>query len=88
MASDRVSKASEAAKAAQTNPYLQRLVEDAELRDTLRAAYGSARSAYGRMTNGKPATQALLEDKKLQQELKQAIGSLRDVAAAASVARC
>lgn len=78
MASNRFSKASEAAKSAQSNPYLQRLVEDAELRDTLRAAYGSARSAYGRMTNGKPATQALFEDKKLQQELKQAIGSLRD----------
>jgi hypothetical protein len=75
---DRFSKASEAAKAAQSNPYLQRLVEDAELRDTLRSAYGSARSVYGRMTNGKPATQALFEDQKLQQELKQAIGSLRD----------
>ena len=78
MASERFSKASEAAKAAQSNPYIQRLVEDAQLRDTLRSAYGSARSAYGRMSNGKPPTQALFEDKKLQQELKQAIGSLRD----------
>jgi hypothetical protein len=77
-AKDRINKASEAAKAAQSNPYLQRLVEDAELRDSLRSAYGSVRSAYGRMTNGKPATQALMEDRKLQQELKQAIGSLRD----------
>jgi hypothetical protein len=75
---DRLSKASEAAKAAQSNPYLQRLIEDAELRSSLRSAYGSARSAYGRMTNGKPATQALFEDRKLQEELKQAIGSLRD----------
>jgi hypothetical protein len=77
-AKDRFSKASEAAKAAQSNPYLQRLIEDAQLRDSLRAAYGSARSVYGRMTNGKPATQALFEDRKLQAELKQAIGSLRD----------
>jgi transcriptional accessory protein Tex/SPT6 len=75
---DRFSKASEAAKAAQSNPYLQRLIEDAQLRSSLRSAYGSARSAYGRMTNGKPASQALFEDRKLQEELKQAIGSLRE----------
>jgi hypothetical protein len=75
---DKFSKASQAARAAQSNPYLQRLIEDAELRSSLRSAYGSARSAYGRMTNGKPASQALFEDRKLQAELKQAIGSLRD----------
>src|ERR1700730_9843322 len=77
-AKDRISQAGEAARAAQRNRYLQRLVQDEELRGSLLAAYGSARSAYGRMTNGKPATQALFEDRKLQEELKQAIGSLRD----------
>jgi hypothetical protein len=75
---DRIGKASEAARAAQRNRYLQRLIEDEELRGSLLAAYGAARSAYGRMSNGKPATQALFEDRKLQRELKDAASALRD----------
>ncbi len=55
-----------------SNRYLQRLIEDEELRSSLLSAYGAARSAYGRMSNGKPAAQALFEDRKLQQELKDA----------------
>ncbi|HEV7162449.1 MAG TPA: hypothetical protein VGN25_04265 [Solirubrobacteraceae bacterium] len=78
-AKDRLSKAEEAAKAAQKNPYLQRLMEDDELRSSLLAAYGAARNAYGRMSNGKPPAKALMEDRKLQNELKNAAGALRDV---------
>jgi hypothetical protein len=78
-AKDRINKASEAARAAQRNRYLQRLIEDEELRGSLFTAYGAARSAYGRMSNGKPATQALFEDRKLQRELKEAANALRDV---------
>ncbi len=77
-AKDRINKASEAARAAQRSQYLQRLLEDEELRGSLLTAYGAARSAYGRMTNGKPATEALFEDKKLQRELKDAATALRD----------
>ncbi len=75
---DRLGKASEAAKAAQENRYVQRLIEDDELRANLLAAYGAARSAYGRMTNGKPAGKALMEDRKLQAELRSAVESLRE----------
>ena len=75
---DRLGKASQAAKAAQSNRYVQRLIEDEELRGNLIAAYGAARSAYGRMSNGKPAGRALLEDRKLQRELSDAVTSLRD----------
>ncbi|HXD54289.1 MAG TPA: hypothetical protein VN618_06020 [Solirubrobacteraceae bacterium] len=67
-----------AAKAAQSNPYVQRLIEDDELRGSLLSAYGAAKSAYGRMTNGKPAAKALMEDRKLQAELRSAIDSLRE----------
>jgi hypothetical protein len=81
-AKDRISKAGEAARAAQRNRYLQRLVEDEELRGSLLTAYGAARSAYGRMSNGKPATQALFEDRKLQRELKEAANALRDASMA------
>src|SRR5438445_378733 len=81
-AKDRISKAGEAARAAQRNRYLQRLVEDEDLRGSLLTAYGAARNAYGRMTNGKPAAQALFEDRKLQRELKQAASALRSASSA------
>jgi hypothetical protein len=81
-AKDTMGKAGEAARAAQRNQYLQRLLADDELRSNLLAAYGAARSAYGRMSNGKPATQALFEDRKLQRELKQAADALRDASSA------
>jgi len=81
-AKDRISQAGEAARAAQRNRYVQRLVQDEELRGSLLAAYGAARSAYGRMSNGKPATQALFEDRKLQRELKQAANALREASSA------
>ena len=81
-AKDRISRAGEAARAAQRNRYLQRLVEDEELRATLMTAYGAARNAYGRMSNGKPATRALFEDRKLQRELREAASALRDASSA------
>jgi hypothetical protein len=79
---DRFSQAGEAVRAAQRNQYLQRLVQDDELRGSLLAAYGAARNAYGRMSNGKPATQAVFEDRKLQRELKEAANALRDASSA------
>jgi hypothetical protein len=74
-AKDRIGKASAAVRG---NEYLRRLIEDDELRDSLLAAYGAARSAYGRVSNGKPLTKALLEDRKLKRELAEAAGALRE----------
>lgn len=74
-AKDRIGKASEAVR---SSDYLKRLIEDEQLRENLFAAYGSARSAYGRMSNGKPAGKALLEDRKLHRELSEAASALRD----------
>jgi hypothetical protein len=68
-----------AGKAVQSNEYVQRLVEDEELRDNLRTAFDSAKKAYSRM-NGKGPVKALTEDKKTQKELKEAASSLRDAA--------
>ena len=68
-----------AGKAAKDNPYVQRLVEDDELRDNLRTAYDSARKAFDRMSNGKGPT-AAINDKKTQKELRAAAVSLRDAA--------
>ena len=69
-----------AGKAARDNPYVQRLVDDDELRDNLRTAYESARKAYSRMANGKGPAKALFDDKKTQRELKEAASSLKDAA--------
>ena len=81
-AKDRFSQAGQAVRAAQRNRYLQRLMQDDELRGNLLAAYGAARNAYGRMSNGKPATQALFEDRKLQRELREAANALREASSA------
>ncbi len=73
-ANDRIGKATENLRSGE---YLKRLVEDEQLRANLLAAYASARSAYGRMSNGKPAGKALLEDRKLQRELAEAANALK-----------
>jgi hypothetical protein len=70
-----------AGKAVRSNPYVQRLVEDEELRDNLRSAFESARKAYTRMSNGKGPVKAVTEDKKVQRELREAATSLKDAAA-------
>jgi hypothetical protein len=59
------------------SPYVQRVIEDAELRENVRVALENAKKAYGRLTNGKPATK-VLDDKKLHKEVRQAAESLRD----------
>lgn len=68
-------RAREAAEAAR--PYVQRLVEDEDLRENIRDAYGAARSAYARASNGRAPTKAVLEDKKLHKDLKSAAESLQ-----------
>ena len=78
-AKDNIGRAGEALHA---NQYLKRLIEDQELRNNLFAAYGAARGAYGRVSNGKAPTKALFEDKKLQRELSDAAGALREAAGA------
>ena len=67
-----------AGKAARSNEYVQRLVEDPELRESLREAFESARKAYERMANGKSPAKALMDDKKTQNDLKEAASSLRE----------
>ena len=64
-----------AGKAVRSNQYVQRLMEDEDLRENLRNAYASARTAYGRI-NGKGPAKAL-DDKKTQRELKDAAASLK-----------
>jgi hypothetical protein len=63
-------------------PYIQRLIQDAQLRANITDAYDSTKSAYARLTNGKAPAKALLEDKKLQRDLQNAAEALRDATTA------
>ena len=78
-----MAKKSKAAKAtagtaiAGASPYVQRLIQDDELRDNIRTAFESGRSAYGRLNNGKAPAKVLLDDKKLHRDLQNAADSLR-----------
>ncbi|MGZ5339634.1 MAG: hypothetical protein ACXWEE_08555 [Thermoleophilaceae bacterium] len=65
-----------AGQAVRSNQYVQRLMDDPELRDNLRNAFVSAQNAYGRI-NGKGPAKAL-DDKKTQRELKDAAASLKE----------
>lgn len=65
--------------AARENPYVQRLIEDEELRENLRDAFESAKGAYGRATgNGKGAVKAVTSDKKVQKEMRKAAENLQE----------
>jgi hypothetical protein len=78
-ASQTADRAGDLYSAARENPYVQRLIEDEELRDSLRDALKSAKKAYGRATgNGKGAVKAVTTDKKVQKEMRKAAESLQD----------
>ena len=67
------------------NPYVQRVIEDEELRDNIAQCVRERHEgAYGRLTNGKAGDARSLDDKKLQKELKKAAESLRDAGAGAA----
>ena len=71
-----------AGKAARSNPYVNQLIEDGELRDNLRTAFESARKAYARLSNGKSPSKQIFDDKKLQKEIKNAAESIKDASVA------
>jgi hypothetical protein len=60
------------------NPYVQRLIEDAELRDNLTTAIDSGRSAYSRLISSKAPHKAALDDKKLHKDVTSAAEAARD----------
>lgn len=64
---------------ARANPYVQRLIEDEDLRHSLRDAFEAARAAYSRASgNGKGAVKAMAGNRKVQRDLRSAAESLRD----------
>jgi hypothetical protein len=72
-------RATEFYSTARQNPYVQRLMEDEELRDSLKNAFEAARGAYSRATgNGHTPVKAVTSDKKVQKDLRSAAENLRD----------
>jgi hypothetical protein len=78
--------AADVANIAKANPYIQRLIDDANLRDNVQKAIESSKKAYTRVSNGKAPAKALLEDKKLQNDLRDALEAIRDASMALSEA--
>jgi len=77
MASAKTQKARDAASNVSSNEYVRRLIEDEELRDSIREAYDASKTAYGRIQKKKHPAKAVLDDKKTQKELREAAESLR-----------
>jgi len=69
MAKSKPEKAKAAAEGAWGNVYVQRVVQDDELRANVKDALDNARSAYARLTNGKSASKVVMEDKKFQKDV-------------------
>lgn len=81
-AKDKAGAAAAAAYSAGKNPYLQRIVHDAELRDNMVVAVEAARNAYSRLNNGKNPTKAILDDKKIHKDLKRSADALKEATSA------
>lgn len=63
--------------AATTTPWVQRFVEDDELRDNFRVAFEAAKDAYERIADGKDPRR-LVDDKRLQKDINKAASALKD----------
>ena len=72
-----VDRAGKAYGAARDNRYVQRLIEDDELRASLIGAVTAARKAYDRFS-ADPSFERATSDRKVQRELQTAAESLRD----------
>lgn len=81
-AKDKAAKAAAAAQTAKENPYLQRIIQDEDLRDNMVVAFEAAKNAYTRLNKGKAPAKNLMEDKKLHKDMKRSADALRDATAA------
>ena len=79
MSKTKSARAGDIYETARENPYVQRLIEDEELRDSLQDAFEAAKNAYGRATgNGKGTVKAVTTDKKVQKDLRKAAESMQE----------
>jgi len=74
----RAQRAKSAAAKAGSNPYLKRIVEDEELRESVVTAFEAARAAYDRLSSNGSVIDTAIDDKKLHKDLKTAAENLRE----------
>lgn len=79
MSKTKAARAGDIYETARENPYVQRLIEDEELRESLKDAFEAAKKAYGRATgNGKGTVKAMTSDKKVQKEMRKAAERMQE----------
>jgi hypothetical protein len=76
--STKAKRARDAVGSAADNQYLRRLMEDEDLRDSVRDAVDAARDAYERLSSNGSVIDTAIDDKKLHRDLKQTAENLRD----------
>jgi hypothetical protein len=76
--SSKAQRARDAVGAAGDNPYLRRMMEDEELRSSVRNAFDSAKDAYDRLSSNGSVIDTAIDDKKVHKDLKQAAENLRE----------
>jgi hypothetical protein len=70
-------------RVADAKPYVQRALQDEELRDDLKSAFAAAREVYDELLGGRGATRVatrVATDKEIQDNLRSAIEDLRSAA--------
>ena len=70
-------------KVADVKPYVQRALQDEELRDNLRSAFDTARDVYAELIGNRGVTGVatkVASDKEIQDQLRSAIDDLRSAA--------
>ena len=70
-------------RVADVKPYIQRAIQDEELRENLRSAFATARGVYDELLGGRGMTGVagkVASDKDIQEQLRSAIEDLRSAA--------
>ena len=78
MAKSKAKRARGAVGSVTDNDYVKRLVEDEDLRDSIRDAFEAARDAYERLSSNGNVIDTAIDDKKVHKDLKEAAENLRD----------
>ena len=82
MAKSKPQQARAAAEGVWGNPYVQRFIQDEELRGNVLNALDNARSAYARLNNGKSASKVVMEDKRFQKDVRNAADAFKEAGTA------
>ena len=71
-------RARNAVGSAADNPYLKRIMEDEDLRESVKDAFESARDAYERLSSNGNVIDTAIDDKKVHKDLKATAENLRE----------